>query len=750
MKGKKIGIIAAIVFILVISLFVAVFSSKDKEIIDNSNTEIESTKTLNFDVRSDEVLRLRVQNKKYGAVNESGEIVIDFKYDKLWLSSNPFVMAQNGEYSGILDTEGKEIIPFKYDVVYPRGGYDNDYYFYVENDERCGVLNYKNELLIPIEYDNVEFVYNLEEELVYVIAEKLGKESLINLKEKAFKQEYNQINHLMNFENALYFWAQSGEKSGVIDSKGNIIVPFEYKYIECATLDYDEIPFFVVSVSDRKEGLFDIQGKEVLPCEYEYITGEGKYNDKTYFNIVINGNWGIADNNGEIVVACEHDNVVRYIGNGLFEISSGEYNPIKEQSTKYGIVKENGTEIYSCVYTDLVVQTGNNVTLIKIEKEDKKNFVIYYKGRILYSSNNCDNITLYIDSLIPGFNSFKENDKEYIVTENGEIYEAVSKGLNGPMAGVIIKKNNKYGIINHENKFIDIEYDKIKEIEDLNMNWLGGYYVEKDNKFGLVNTNLDFVVPCEIDVNNVVDENYGYMFLDDKCIVKSGDSYGVINKDLEMVVPYEYEKIEIFPYVIDEFEPCFVNEEYLKVKLNNKYGLVDMKNNKILECEYDDITNLEDNLFSLLKDNVYSYVKIENNNVEFVKENCDFEIYVEEFNTQKDRFYIVKQKEKYGLLDKNLKELLPCEYDYMRGAYGDSNWNNECIRFEKDGMQGMYSLSLNMQIVPAEYDEVHIGMSETNTFVVEKDGKFGIYDEKGVVSECVYNNINEVYQLLTR
>ena len=240
------------------------------------------------------------------------------------------------------------------------------------------------------------------------------------------------------------------------------------------------------------------------------------------------------------------------------------------------------------------------------------------------------------------------------------------------------------------------------------------------------------------------------MFLDDKCIVKNEDSYGVINKDLEMVVPYEYEKIEIFPYVIDEFEPCFVNEEYLKVKLNNKYGLVDMKNNKILECEYDDITNLEDNLFSLLKDNVYSYVKIENNNVEFVKENCDFEIYIEEFNTQKDRFYIVKQNEKYGLLDKNLKELLPCEYDYMRGAYGDSNWNNECIRFGKDGMQGMYSLALNMQIVPAEYDEVHIGMSGTNTFVVEKDGKFGIYDEKGVVSECVYNNINEVYQLLTR
>ena len=33
------------------------------------------------------------------------------------------------------------------------------------------------------------------------------------------------------FENELYFWAQSGEKSGVIDNKGNVISGDVYKSV---------------------------------------------------------------------------------------------------------------------------------------------------------------------------------------------------------------------------------------------------------------------------------------------------------------------------------------------------------------------------------------------------------------------------------------------------------------------------------------------------------------------------------------
>lgn len=98
-----------------------------------------------------------------------------------------------------------------------------------------------------------------------------------------------------------------------------------------------------------------------------------------------------------------------------------------------------------------------------------------------------------------------------------------------------------------------------------------------------------------------------------------------------------------------------------------------------------------------------------------------------------DGYSIVVTNEKYGMIDEDGKELLPCEYDYIHemcgvihalkgGAY-------QC--FDKEGKP------VNVKI----YDEYHTGWSYEIT-KVKKDGKYGVinnsYEE---ILPCIYDDV---------
>ena len=92
----------------------------------------------------------RVQlNDKWGFVNEEGVEVIPPKYDQMFPFSRRFAPVRlNGKW-GLINTEGKEVIPLKYDdISVPAEGLAQ-----VRLNDKWGLVNTEGKEVIPPKYD---------------------------------------------------------------------------------------------------------------------------------------------------------------------------------------------------------------------------------------------------------------------------------------------------------------------------------------------------------------------------------------------------------------------------------------------------------------------------------------------------------------------------------------------------------------------------------------------------------------------
>lgn len=91
------------------------------------------------------------------------------------------------------------------------------------------------------------------------------------------------------------------DKWGVINAKGNVIIPADYSMI----LISDDQQLFTIS-KDRKTGVIDANHDIVVDFgEYHFIDGF----DSGLARVKIKEKWGIINTEGEIVLAIEFDNI---------------------------------------------------------------------------------------------------------------------------------------------------------------------------------------------------------------------------------------------------------------------------------------------------------------------------------------------------------------------------------------------------------------------------------------------------------
>lgn len=95
------------------------------------------------------------------------------KYNCLFDFQNGFASVRNGEKWGVINTEGKEVVPCIYDMVNPF----NDGLAVVLKNDKWGYVNTKGELVIPCIYESAN---DFSEGLAAVT--KNGKEGFINTK----------------------------------------------------------------------------------------------------------------------------------------------------------------------------------------------------------------------------------------------------------------------------------------------------------------------------------------------------------------------------------------------------------------------------------------------------------------------------------------------------------------------------------------------------------------------------------------
>lgn len=196
-------------------------------------------------------------NEKWGLADVNGNVVLNPAYDYMELipETNSAVIEQNDKW-GIVDYNGSIRVPLKYDSIFydsHNGGglirvtlknktgflnlsdyteripliydYAGDFYHglaAVESGEKYGVIDELGNIVVPFDYDNTKIFNNglisFKQNDKYGLADQDGK--------VITKNQYDSIELLGSC-----FIVNSSNTYGVLDLRGNMVIPPIYDYI---------------------------------------------------------------------------------------------------------------------------------------------------------------------------------------------------------------------------------------------------------------------------------------------------------------------------------------------------------------------------------------------------------------------------------------------------------------------------------------------------------------------------------------
>lgn len=352
-----------------------------------------------------------------------------------------------------------------------------------------------------------------------------------------------------------------------------------------------------------------------------YLPNKDKINDETedksiiYSVIEENGKFGVKNQDEKIIVKPQYEQIV--IPNehrGVFICdNAGE---------KTVIYNEKGSEIFKDYESVEPIRLSN-----LLEEKYERNAIIYQK-----------------------------NGKYGLLSITGKVildarYEQIYS-LGYKENEIIVKDNNKYKIYDIKGKqLIKDEFDSIQSDEyynEQNGYKKSGYIVCKTTsdgyRYGYYDYDYDEVLTPDYNqilrIVDVTDKNNVYL------IAAQNGQYGVFINNAKIInTQYQFINYE------KEFN-LFIAER------TGKYGAFNEKGTEVLKVEYD----------SLEVKGIYIYTKKGEDKKVFDKDGKEVKISFDTIieKTDNDNIFIKFENNKYGVIDKEEKTLIDCEYDLLQ------------------------------------------------------------------------------------
>lgn len=250
-------------------------------------------------------------------------------------------------------------------------------------------------------------------------------------------------------------------------------------------------------------------------------------------------------------------------------------------------------------------------------------------------------------------------------------------------------------------------------------------------------------------------------------IVVKGDAYGALNDEGKIIADFGYDEIkEESDYDLDGFnEVKKIYYQFLIVKRNGKFGVIDKDGKEICPVIYDAIEGINENVFSFKKDghwgwadlktgkvlqqpifaevskmyNTADYVQIEKGEkVGMAKIDGTVILptnfgYVHRFQNNHQFYIAASEQNKMGLYSFDGKPLLPMVFDVI-----STSQTPGVLRVRKNGKHGLITIS-GKEIVPAVYETIEEAI---DGLMVAKKIKYGVIDMQGrEILPFVFDNI---------
>lgn len=258
---------------------------------------------------------------KYGVLDLKLDTILPFIYDNINTYQKPYYVYHEEKGTAVFDENFKELFLFKYDFVrYITQPYLG--YFYMTKDGFSGVIDTKGKHVIEEKPFWIEPISN---KLFAVKVKNSNETTPYYLLDK----DWNRV-HDFTFDFFQFLTPEvilfNNNKTGLMDTKGNILLPAEYNRIS-----YDEKnKVYIIKNSKYGEtGMLTHDLKTVLPIEYDEIKA-GKNSD--LFLISKDKKYGFVNAKGKVIINMIYD--------GADVFSEGLAPVLKDG--KWGFINERG------------------------------------------------------------------------------------------------------------------------------------------------------------------------------------------------------------------------------------------------------------------------------------------------------------------------------------------------------------------------------------------------------------------------
>ncbi|MDQ3393275.1 MAG: WG repeat-containing protein [Bacteroidota bacterium] len=656
------------------------------------------------------------ENNSWGLINTKNQRVTAPLYSKIEPYNEDLLIAAkrisqiNQSMFGVINTKGKAVVPFNY--LFLAG---NEGALIAGKDKsgitRYGLIDMKNNVLIPFDFISIKQVSKNRFSL------KNGEEKVSMVDSKGFRLIGFELDSIGDFSGNIATVYLNGKK-GKIDNEGKFVLKPIYKDIFEENFGYRALHYPSWKLLDAQNHLVNnFEYDEMFPADsntYKIKLGEkmaivdakdnflmpavnlvGVFENKIAIFIKKN-KYGVVDHRGKVIIKPEYDSV-RITDTFIL----GMKRTIHE---KWSVFNHQGDSLTERTYQEVKSEKPG---LLGVKRNDSWGF-INEKGKEIIP-NQYDSVENFQGQVTKatflGSEGVINNQGEWLANPWHEFVQPVSENIfyfrSGKKTGLLGPGNKQ--IYTTENAFFPINSGFIEK--------------NAENKLGLVNKKGIVILKVEYDEISHLQGDSIYIF-------KKDGKFGIVTTEGKIKVGLNSRFQELHP----------LKDNYLGVKINHKYGFVDINGDLRISNQYDAIGYYQEGLAPIKLRGNWGYIdKIERIIIQPAFDHA--------YNFS-DGLAIVMKNNKYGLVNKAGKIVLPLEYDRLEKTKGK---NYLCFLNEKVGLtneQGRLMVFPKFDAI----EDLHNGY-----LIIKRQNKFGLLSNSGVdtipmiYDTLIYDHYNDLY-----
>ncbi len=689
---------------LILSALIAIlFISCNKRIHQHSSTPLSRAQLIekyqfNWMSKFSEGKALVYNNNDCYVIDEYGNKLFDFPYmgDELNFNNN-YAIIQDGLYKGVIDQEGKLIVPIDYLSI--RKGCPELNKATTKNLSN-GFLDITRNTFHQLDslYD---YAYPISTELIF--DKKDGKSGLIN------NQGTVIVPYIYKSISPLHSGGLKTKRDnhyGIINGKNEILTPFMYDNM----IQEKKRDIHIIVSLDGKKGIIDENNKILLPIEYNELSELSN----NYIRFVKGTESGYLDENLQSVV---------YEGSNNTNMVS-KHLSVFEENGKKGVKYLDGQIVQNAIFDDV---RKYNRTQIEVKKDGLFN-MLSDKGQLIFDQ--------YYDRIhgVGDFAKVQKNGKWGLKTKwNNDIIDIAYDNIKVEK-GAIITNNGKpyfgtFGLFDYNGtEILETKYESIeshanvfiingqdscmvlsrnfKKLYEGKGRLLKTQFQDNRHLFILVKNDKDYLL--NLITNQESSKGYHDIselaFLENYFTVFSSIfNGGIMDSEENLILDTIY--IGITP----------INKKYIKVQSSEGVALYNNKIEQIIPPKYSDLNYVDDNFIITEKEWLKGAVNIKGEEL--------IEVKYAKVKQALGNKYVVAIKDKYGLIDSNDKVLVDFEFDKIW------TYQDPFIIVSKNNLQKIVNVN-TMEMTP-EFDEIY-HCSKSNA-IIKADEKFGLMNTNGEI-----------------